>query len=200
MKSYWCEKEFAYTGEQLASLFSYLQFGVEGDSVVSWLGPCDIPFEHMADGEDLRQGAAIRGNKMLHFIIEKFGISLYGAVAMQRLFASLALETVRELVDPTDPDAKRLAQQLRRDGDDLWAGDKKLSISIAAPSFNSALVHFAVNVVNEGTPVPTLSLSDLGIEPVSFAKRLMEKFSNEENSIVFATQKVKGVLNYEKRN
>jgi hypothetical protein len=192
MKVHWCEKEFAYNGEQLKSLFGYLEFGVEGDSVVAWTGPCNIPFEHMVDGEDLRQKAQICGAQMVHFIIEKFGISLYGAVAIQRLFATIAADVVHELAT-----AKAVAAQLRREGDDLYVGDRKLSISIAAPSFNSCLVHFAVNAINEGTPVSTISLAEFGIAPVAFGKLLMDRFAAEEKSIVFATQKVKGVLNYQ---
>jgi hypothetical protein len=60
-------------------------------------------------------------------------------------------------------------------------------------------VHFAVNAVNTGTPVATISLEELGITPDAFARRLLERFAAEEKSVVFATQKVKGVLNYESR-
>lgn len=191
MKSHWCEEEFPYTGEQLKSLFGYLKFGIAGDSIVGWTGPCDIPFEHMADGEDLRQKAVIRGARMVHFIVEKFGVSLYGAVALQRLLASLALDVLTELSP-----RKEVTSLLRRDGDDLYVGERKLSISIAAPSMTSCLIHFAVNQTNDGTPVPTISLNEFGLQPVPFANRLMERFVAEETAIVFATQKVKGLSYY----
>ena len=38
-------------------------------------------------------------------------------------------------------------------GDDLYVGDRKLSISIAAPSPTSALIHFALNIDPTGAPV-----------------------------------------------
>ncbi|MEK6556365.1 MAG: DUF366 family protein, partial [Bdellovibrionota bacterium] len=44
MKQKWIEKEFKYDGTQLASLFNYLNYGIVGDSIVSWIGPCDISF------------------------------------------------------------------------------------------------------------------------------------------------------------
>ena len=69
MKSMFIDKEFKYDGTQLRSLYAYLDFELMGDSVVSWIGACDISNEHMVDGEDLLLNAAICGDKMLHFII-----------------------------------------------------------------------------------------------------------------------------------
>ncbi len=183
MQQKWIEKEFEYDGTQLASLHNYLQYGLAGDSIVSWIGPCDIAFDKMADGEDVLSQSAIRGGKMLHFILEKFDVRLYAAVALQRLIASLAFEIL----------LKKSPQGLRRDGDDIFVGEKKLSISVAVPSYRSCLVHFAVNINNENTPVPTVSLEDLGVEPIQFAKDLMERVVSEDRSIVFATHKVHGV-------
>ena len=82
MKTHWCEDEFAYDGTQLRSLFAYLEYGHLGDSIVSWAGPCEISFDHMVDGEDLRDQSPIRGSKMLHFIVECFDTQLFGGVAL----------------------------------------------------------------------------------------------------------------------
>ena len=187
------EDSFLYDGSQLKSLFAYLNFGVEGDSAVAWQGPCDIPFDKMLDGEDLRAKSAIRGANMLHFIIEIFGISLGHAVVLQRLLSSTAGDLLREM--------STHSPNLRRDGDDLYYrapdhGERKLSISIATVSPVSALVHFAVNVDNQDTPVPTASLSDLDVPVAPFAKRLLERFANEVESIERATRKVRPTTNY----
>ncbi|OFZ14888.1 MAG: hypothetical protein A2Z20_04685 [Bdellovibrionales bacterium RBG_16_40_8] len=68
-----------------------------------------------------------------------------------------------------------------------------MSISVATKSLTSTLIHFAINVVNDDTPVPTLSLTDLQVEPITFSKELMIKFASEVISITEATQKVRGV-------
>lgn len=188
MKSQWISKTFTYDGTQLRSLFAYLEFGVLGDSVIAWRGPCEVSFEHMVDGEDLRAQAKIAGADMVHFIVEKFETSLFTAVALQRLLASLCLETLTEL--DGRPDKKTL---LKRDGDDIFLGSGKVSISIATQSPVSSLIHFAVNVSNRGTPVETAALEDFNIEPKAFAERLMNKFCLEMNSIREASQKVKWV-------
>lgn len=177
-----------YNGEQLRSLWNYLEHGVLGDSIVAWVGPCCVTFDHMVDGEDLLARQKIEGANMVHFIVEKFDSTLLAAVALQRLLAS----TVKDWLQEHAP-RKDVASILRRDGDDIFAGSKKLSISIATQSPMSSLIHFAVNVVNEGTPVETLSLQDLGVEPRLFAEEILQKFSREVESIREATQKVKWV-------
>lgn len=188
MKAKFLTTQDCYDGTQLESLRNYLKHQILGDSIVAWVGPCDVSFEHMVDGEDLLQQAQICGSSMLHFVIEKFDSTLLAAVALQRLLAS-------QIKDELQVCAKQqeLARSLTRDGDDLFAGGKKLSISIATQSPVSSLIHFAMNVKNEGTPVPTLSLEDLGVEPKVFAETIMNRFCTELHSIEEATRKVRWV-------
>lgn len=190
MQSHFIEKKFAYDGTQLHSLFAYLEYGVLGPSIVAWQGPCSISFEHMVDGEDLLAKAVIQGDEMLHFIIEVFDRDLFSAVSLQRLFASIC----RDYLQHQAAGEKVLEDKaLKRDGDDIYLDDRKLSISIATKSPVSVMVHFAMNVTNAGTPVKTLSLEDLNIEPSKAAKEIMSLFQREFNSIVIATQKVRPI-------
>ncbi len=206
MTTYFSEKEMVYDGQQLRSLFAYMKFGVLGDSVVSWVGECNIPFEHMVDGEDVRANSEIRGARMVHFIIEKFDTGLFAGVALQRIMASLTIDTLRDMSPQCD-----LTEKLIRDGDDVYVSDvkrelrvgslhcdetsrpRKFSISIATQSPTSTLVHFAVNVVNDGTPVPTVALQDFQVDAVAFSKALLKCFAREVTSMVEATQKVRSV-------
>ena len=142
---------------------------------------------------------------MLHFIIERFETQLFGAVALQRLMAAIVLDLLRERVAQALPNAiaadsnsvsagahaKLIASDMRRDGDDIYIGDGKLSISIATVTPVSALIHFAVNVSNEGTPVKTASLEDLGVEAKEFALEVMKRVVSEVESIETATIKVR---------
>jgi len=194
MKTHFSSKEQKYDGAQLRPLFGYMNFELLGDSIVSWVGECDIPFAHMVDGEDVLARSEIRGAKMVHFIVEKFDVDLYAAVGLQRLCASLAIDVLRA-ISPK----KEMTDRLRRDGDDIYLDraakngaieSQKLSISIATKSITSTLIHFAVNVVNEGTPVLTLSLKDLEVLPEPFARELMARFAREATTISEATRKV----------
>lgn len=183
MKSKWIESSETYDGTQLHSLFAYLKHGLMGDSVVSWAGPCDVSFEHMVDGEDLLARSAIRGSRMLHFIFEIFDRDLAGGVLLQRLFAAIVKDAIEETAKIS----------LIRQGDDLYWDSRKLSISIATRSPNSVMVHFAMNIDNAGTPVPTCALSEWGLQPQSLALELMSRVSAEYDSILQATYKVKSV-------
>lgn len=188
MQSLFIPKSFPYDGTQLSSLFAYLNHNILGPSIVSWRGQCNISPEHMVDGEDLLANAEIAGDEMLHFIIEVFDRDLFSAVSLQRLFASI----VRDYLQEASSELQKRATLLR-DGDDLYLDDKKLSISIATRSPVSVMIHFAMNITNEGTPVKTLCLGDLKLKPEVVAEDLMQKFKAEFESIQKATMKVRPV-------
>lgn len=181
MKTKFIEKEFKYDGNQIKPLVNYMNHGLLGDSCVAWIGACNIPFAHMMDGEDLLQRAEIKGSRMLHFIFEIFDRELATGVFLQRLFAAEVQSRV----------AAAKGKLLIRKGDDLYLEDRKLSISIATKATNSVLVHFAMNISNEGTPVKTCALEDLGLEPKAFANELLQWVSDEYQDIVIATRKVR---------
>lgn len=189
MKSLILESEFSYDGSQLRPLFNYLEHGLLGDSVLVGVGPCRVDFSHMIDGEDLREGAAIAGGRMLHFLIEVFDRDLFSGVCLQRLLAALAQA---RLIASAAPALQGHA--LTRSGDDLYWNGRKLSISIATRSANSVLVHFALNVRNEGTPVPTCALEqDFGVEALAFGRALAADFVAEYESILMASRKARPV-------
>lgn len=183
MKTLFINKNFAYDGTQLHSLFAYLNYSLMGNSIVSWIGPCNISFDHMVDGEDLLQQSPIRSDEMLHFIVEIFDESLFSGVLLQRLFASICMDEI----------SQRTGEKFTRDGDDIYWKDKKLSISIASQSIRSIMIHFAINTTNEGTPVPTCALSDFGISPEEFSKVILDKFQKEFLSVKEATWKVRSL-------
>lgn len=177
------EEEIKYDGSQLRSLYAYLNQGILGDSMIAFVGACDVPFEHMVDGEDLLAKSEIRGAQMLHFIVELFDRGMEQAVTVQRLLTLMVQETIHELTP----------HKLQRAGDDLYLNDGKLSISIATVSPVSALIHFAVNVINDGVPVKTASLTDLDLSPRELAHVVGTRFTEEIKTIKDACWKVKWV-------
>lgn len=188
MKFRFLECSETYDGSQLVSLRNYLKHQLLGDSVVAWIGPCNVAVEHMVDGEDLLAEAEIRGDRMVHFIVELFDSTLFAAVGMQRLMAAITLDTIRQLSE-----VKTLTVQLRREGDDIFCGDRKFSISIATQSPTSSLIHFAVNAINRGTPVPTISCEEFNVDPRLLANEILQRFAAEIDSVREATQKVRWV-------
>lgn len=187
MKTLFLKKKIKYDGRQLSPLWAYLNHKVSGNSILSWVGPCQIEFSEMIDGEDLVEGSKIQGSEMLHFLIEVFDWNLKGAVSLQRLFAS----QLKDYLEKKLPHTKWI-----RKGDDLYCKGAKLSISIASCSAVSCQIHFAVNISNKGTPVKTCALKDFGLKPSKVALDLMQIFSSEFEDIVFASQKVRPLNSY----
>lgn len=171
-----------YDGSQLRSEFLSDTFGVFGDAIVAFRGGCDVTPENMLDLEDLEAGQSIRARLMLHFIVEHHGIDLTLAVARQRLLAAL----VGELLV-----GEYAVLDLRRSGDDLYVGDRKLSISVAVKSPVSGLIHFAVNIDPTGAPVPAIGLAELGIDELIFAERVQRLYAEEVASCDYAASKVR---------
>lgn len=188
MKFQWIDKKVDYDGSQLRSLFSYMEFGILGDSIIGFRGACDVSIGHMIDGEDRRQNQKICGSDMIHFLVELFDCDLLAGVGVQRVLASL-------LKDALVSENPELAPRFTREGDDIYfmsehGEKKKFSISIATRSPVSTLVHFAFNVSNEGTPVPTCALNDFEIDPADFVPNALKAAAQEIQSMREATQKV----------
>ncbi len=185
MKARWIGRRMDYDGSQLRPHWILRTTGIVGDAIVAFRGACRLPREEFADLEDALAGARIAGDDMVHFIVERFDDGdLDRATVRQRLLAARALEVVRDL----GPRTARVG--LRRDGDDLFAGAGKLSISVATRSAVSTLIHLGVNVTTAGTPVRTASLEGLGVDPVRFAREVLARTAREEASMAKAKCKV----------
>lgn len=183
MHIYLHREKLKYTGHQLSSLWAYRNFGLQGDSIVCFRGPCNIEPTEMVDVEDVLDGSSIYGPDMLHFIVEHFGERLEAGVLRQRLLIAIIKDL---LAHP----------ELVRDGDDLYWADRKLSISIATASPVSVMIHAALNIVSEGTPVKAAGLYDLGYSDSGVGElgsKVCHLYAGEMNSVRMACCKVRGV-------
>jgi hypothetical protein len=136
----------------------------------------------MVDLVDVAEEAPIFSKRMLHFLVEHFEGDLPLAIARQRLLAAIAAEELR---------ARGAAVERR--GDDLYEGDRKISVSIATASPVSTLIHFAMNIVSEGTPVPTKGLADYALDARELADAIRARYSDEIRTMGEARCKVRAV-------
>ncbi len=173
-----------YDGAQLRSQFILETTGFQGDAIVAFCGAADVTAAHMVDQEDIATQAWIKSRNMLHFIVEHFHMSLSEGVARQRL-----------LICHIQAALKKFKPELtiQRSGDDLFDGDRKLTVSIAAASLHSICIHTAINIDSTATPVPTRGLDDYKISAMPFALDVMRQYSHECNEISLATRKVKPI-------
>jgi hypothetical protein len=178
-----------YDGRQLAPHWIYRQHDLLGDAIVAFRGPCEVKLTEMVDIEDVKAAAPIYSPQMVHFIAEFFDLDLEKTVYRQRLLIVTAKEYLEE----------RLSQPIRRRGDDLYLARPqdgqpgKLSVSIATSSPVSTLIHTGFNVLTEGTPVPTVGLAELGLDPDDFAQAILTRYTAEVEDIWLARCKVRPV-------
>ena len=184
MKTLFIDEEIKYIGSQLAPHWIYKNFKIQGDAIVAFVGECEVKLSEMVDIEDVINNEPIYSKYMLSFITEQFNIELVEGVFRQRLLISC----IKEALESRGFSAKR-------DGDDLFINNKKLSVSIATKSLTSVLIHTGVNILSENAPIEVSALeSDLGIKDIkNFALDVMDRYNREIDDIVFASTKVRGV-------
>jgi len=175
-----------YDGTQLSSLWAFRNFGLQGDSIVSFQGPCRVNISEMVDLEDVKNNAPIYSEKMLHFIIEHFDLDLEKTIFRQRLFIAIIKDAVQRFTGTV----------LSRDGDDLFHLDKKLSVSIATLTPVSTMIHTALNILSDNVPVPAVGLAELGLsfdKVPALGADICGLYTVECSEIRMARCKVRGV-------
>lgn len=164
MKHLKLEDNICYNGGQIEPSWAFKTFGIKDSSIVSWIGPMEIEPEHLIDFEDV--GMEIKGDMMMHFIIEHFDVQpadIKLCYHRQRIFVMIVKDCLGEIGVKTT-----------RNGDDLYfkkqnqEGDVmgKLSVSIATCSTSSMKIHFAINLTEDGTPddVETAGLMEVNAD------------------------------------
>jgi hypothetical protein len=184
MKTLYTDKEIKYIGSQLAPHWSYKNFNIQGDAIVAFCGECEVKLTEMVDIEDVINNEPIYSKYMLSFITEQFNVELVEGVFRQRLLICCIKEAL-----------ENRGFKVRRNGDDLFVNDKKLTVSIATKSMTSVLIHTGINILSEGAPVAASGLkSDLNIEDIKeFATDVMNRYKEELCDIILASTKVRGV-------
>lgn len=187
MKTLFIDEEIKYTGIQLAPHWIYKNYNIMGNAIVSFIGECEVKLDHMVDIEDVINNEPIYSKKMLSFIEENFDSSLEQMVYKQRLLVTIT----KELIEKKSPSVK-----ITRSGDDLYIGEKKLSVSIATKSITSTLIHFGLNIDAEGAPINAADLvKDAKITDIKeFAQELLTLYKEETKDISLAACKVRGVI------
>ncbi|MGI5818654.1 MAG: DUF366 family protein [Armatimonadota bacterium] len=184
MKTVLHPDELAYTGHQLRSHWVYETLGVQGDAIVAFRGPCRVELSEMVDRADVIAGEDIRAAEMLHLLAEHFDRDLTRAVLRQRLLICMIAERLGAIPEMPAP---------RREGDDLYVGDRKLTVSIATVSPVSTLIHVGINVDATGAPVAACGLAQWGVDVDALAGELLAAYAHEHEDIYLATCKVRGV-------
>jgi hypothetical protein len=185
MRSRFIKDEIVYTGEQLRSLFALDAFGVAGDSIIGFVGPSDVPIREIVDIDDLKAGRRLHAPKMLHFIAEHFEPDLEKTILRQYLLIDISKDLLNEKIG---------RPVIRRQGNDLFDNDHRLTISTATASPVSCLFHFGINVIPpENGTVKSKGLSNYNIDPTVLGPEVLERYTKEIEKIALTRCKVRWV-------
>lgn len=186
MEKLFIKETIVYDGTQLSSHWAYRNFGILGDSIVSFRGAGKVNLTEMVDLKDVLDNAPIFSENMLHFIIEHFDLDLEKTIMRQRLLIAILKDIISE----------KAAGPLHRYGDDLFWDNQKLTVSIATLSPVSTMIHTGINITGENAPVPAIGLAEIGFDPEGIeavAKSLCSQYIKELHQIKIARCKVRGV-------
>ena len=178
------EEPIDYSGLELRSHFIRERTGIETDGLVAFIGGCRVDGEALVDLEDREKGDFIEAERMLHFIGEHFAVGAREMNLRLRLLVAIVRELLEEVAAVTG---------IERRGDDLFIGERKLSVAIATVSPVSGLMHLGINIDPSGAPVEAVGLEELGVDPSGLARAVLERYGSECRSIETALRKVRGV-------
>lgn len=171
-------KRLNYDGSQLDPLWALEKFGVQGSSIIVFRGGMNVTREQMRDLKDKREQKEIRGEDLVHLIVEIINppANLRLAYYTQRLLICIARDAL-----------EKLGVSANRDGGDLYFNGKKLSVSIASTSLSGYKIHFGINITSKQAPREARAIGlkeiDKKIKPVEFARRVAEQFAREFEDI-----------------
>jgi hypothetical protein len=184
MKIKFIRKKNNYDGSQLISHWIYNSFSLLGDAALSFIGPCQVK-ENLIDLIDRRKDNFIYSPAMLHFIVEHFGVSLKEIVLRQRILVAIVAEEINFI---------KGQMIINRKGNDLFYNDKKLSVSIATVSRVSGLIHLGLNIsLDKKVPVDAACLTALKIKPEELAKKVLQRYAEEQDNFKKSLVKVRSV-------
>lgn len=164
------EEEIVYTGEQLRSHWIWEKTGILGDCIVGFFGPAEV-YEHLLDVVDRRKKSGIYAKRMMHFICEHFDTPLSLAIARQRILICIIAECINAI---------SCSYIIERRGNDLYYKGGKLSVSIAASSPISSLIHVGVNIEAEDVDIKISSLPIINnIDERMLCEKILKAYTEE---------------------
>jgi len=142
--------EILYDGTQIKAAWALKELQIKGSSIITWIGPMNI--KNVIDYED--KDKEIKADEMAHFIVEHFDeqpANLRLSYHRQRILVMILQEELWRQGIPT-----------RREGDDLYIGSGKLTVSIATASLSTMKIHLGINLTSRGTPddIETIGILD----------------------------------------
>jgi hypothetical protein len=167
MQSLFIKEEILFTGEQLISYWAYTHYEIPGDSILSFIGPCQIDEKYIVGIDHFKKKTQIKSESMLHFLVEHFDLDLEKAILRQKLLVDIVKDKLNHRLK---------GDVLQRWGDDLFEADFKLTVSAMVKTPVSTKIHLGINISSRNAPVKARGLNDYGIDPHDISQAVMDQY------------------------
>jgi len=167
MKSLYVKEKIEFTGEQLEPHWTYKNFDILGDSILAFVGPCDLKEEYLVGVDHFKKKTQIKSEMMLHFLVEHFDQDLEKAILRQKLLMSILKDKLNHRLG---------GDVFQRWGNDIFEQDFKLTVSTVTRTPVSTKIHVGINISSKDVPVKAKGLSDYGIDPDDIAEVVMNQY------------------------
>ncbi len=167
MRSLYFKEKIKFTGEQLVPHWTYMNFDILGDSIIAFIGPCELEEKYLIGIDHLKKKTQIRSEMMLHFLVEHFELDLEKAVLRQQLLVSILKDKLNHRLK---------GDVFQRWGNDIYEEDFKLTVSTVTKTSVSTKIHLGINISSKNVPVKAKGLSDYGIDPDDIAEVVMNQY------------------------
>ncbi len=167
MKSLFVKEEILFTGEQLLSYWSYTHYDIPGDSIIAFIGPCQVDEKYIIGIDHFKKKTQIKSERMLHFLVEHFDLDLEKTILRQKLLVDIVKDKLNHRLN---------GDVLQRWGDDLYDTDYKLTVSATVRTPVSSKIHLGVNISSQNTPVKARGLNDYGIDANDISQAVMDQY------------------------
>jgi hypothetical protein len=167
MKSLYVKEKMKFTGEQLEPHWTYKNLDILGDSILAFVGPCDLKEEYLVGVDHFKKKTQIKSEMMLHFLVEHFDQDLEKAILRQKLLMSILKDKLNHRLG---------GDVFQRWGNDIFDQDFKLTVSTVTRTPVSTKIHVGINISSKNVPVKARGLSDYGIDPDDIAEVVMNQY------------------------
>ena len=144
MKSLYVKEKIEFTGEQLEPHWTYKNFDILGDSILAFVGPCDLKEEYLVGVDHFKKKTQIKSEMMLHFLVEHFDQDLEKAILRQKLLMSILKDKLNHRLG---------GDVFQRWGNDIFEQDFKLTVSTVTRTPVSTKIHVGINISSKDVPV-----------------------------------------------
>lgn len=167
MKTLFIQEKIKFTGEQLLSHWAYKNYDLLGDSIIAFVGPCEIEENYIVVLDHWKKKSPIYSENMLHLVIEHFDLDMEKAILRQKLLVAILKDKLNHRLG---------GDVLQRWGDDIYDGDAKLTISAIVRTPVSTKIHMGINISAKNVPVKAIGLEDYGVDPFEIGQVAMNQY------------------------